>query len=120
MSSRRRETAAVTSGSMLSLGPMHSFALEDVFGFLRSQRVRDVLIQALLDAPLFGVRFRWNATRALAIARHRGGKKVPPRFQRMAADDLLAVVFPDQVACAENLPGATRVVRPWSASSRNW
>ena len=99
------QAAATDDGILLSLGPMHSFALEDVFGFLRSQRVRDVLIQALLDAPLFGVRFRWNATRALAIPRQRGGKKVPPRFQRMAADDLLAVVFPDQVACAENLPG---------------
>jgi ATP-dependent Lhr-like helicase len=99
------QAAATDDGILLSLGPMHSFALSDVFGFLRSARVRDVLIQALLDAPMFGVRFRWNASRALAIPRQRGGKKVPPRFQRMAADDLLAVVFPDQVACAENLAG---------------
>ncbi|MDB4971920.1 MAG: box helicase domain protein [Myxococcaceae bacterium] len=103
------QAAATDDGILLSLGPMHSFALEDVFGFLRSARVRDVLIQALLDAPLFGVRFRWNATRALAISRMRAGKKVPPRFQRMAADDLLAVVFPDQVACAENLAGEREV-----------
>lgn len=99
------QAAATDDGILLSLGPMHSFALSDVFGFLRSARVRDVLTQALLDAPLFGTRFRWNASRALAIPRQRGGKKVPPRFQRMAADDLLAVVFPDQVACAENLAG---------------
>ncbi len=99
------QAAATDDGIVLSLGPMHSFALEEVFGFLRSSRVRDVLVQALLDAPMFGVRFRWNASRALAIVRQRGGKRVPPRFQRMAADDLLAVVFPDQVACAENLTG---------------
>ncbi|HEX5656661.1 MAG TPA: DEAD/DEAH box helicase, partial [Polyangiales bacterium] len=99
------QAAATDDGIVLSLGPMHSFALEEVFGFLRSSRVRDVLVQALLDAPVFGVRFRWNASRALAIVRQRGGKRVPPRFQRMAADDLLAVVFPDQVACAENLTG---------------
>jgi ATP-dependent Lhr-like helicase len=99
------QAAATDDGIVLSLGPMHSFALEEVFGFLRSSRVRDVLVQALLDAPMFAVRFRWNASRALAIARQRGGKRVPPRFQRMAADDLLAVVFPDQVACAENLSG---------------
>jgi ATP-dependent Lhr-like helicase len=67
------------------------------------------LIQAVLPAPLFGVRFRWNASRALAVARFRGGKKVPPRFQRMNADDLLAVTFPDQVACAENLAGEREV-----------
>jgi ATP-dependent helicase Lhr and Lhr-like helicase len=99
------QAAATDDGILLSLGPMHSFALADVFGFLRSARVRDVLTQALLDAPVFAVRFRWNASRALAIPRQRGGKKVAPRFQRMAADDLLAVVFPDQVACAENLAG---------------
>lgn len=103
------QAAASDDAILLSLGPMHSFALEEVFGFLRSQRVRDVLTQALLDAPVFGVRFRWNASRALAIARQRGSKKVAPRFQRMAADDLLAVVFPDQVACAENLTGEREI-----------
>ncbi|HEY6878767.1 MAG TPA: helicase-related protein, partial [Polyangiales bacterium] len=99
------QAAATDDGIVLSLGPMHSFALEEVFGFLRSTRVRDVLIQALLDAPMFAVRFRWNASRSLAIPRQRGSERVPPRFQRMAADDLLAVVFPDQVACLENLSG---------------
>jgi ATP-dependent Lhr-like helicase len=103
------QAAASDDAIVLSLGPMHSFALEDVFRFLRADGVRDVLIQAVLPAPLFGVRFRWNASRALAIVRFRGGKKVPPRFQRMAADDLLAVTFPDQVACAENLEGEREV-----------
>jgi ATP-dependent Lhr-like helicase len=67
--------------------------------------VRDVLVQALLDAPMFMTRWRWNATRALAVLRWRGGRKVPPRFQRMDAADLLTLVFPDQVACVENVPG---------------
>jgi len=31
-----------------------------------------------------------------------GGKPVPPHIQRMRADDLLAAVFPQQVACQEN------------------
>ncbi|HEX6239609.1 MAG TPA: hypothetical protein VFZ61_01900, partial [Polyangiales bacterium] len=103
------QAAASDDAIVLSLGPMHSFVLDDIFRFLRADGVRDVLIQALLPAPLFGVRFRWNASRALAILRFRGGKKVPPRFQRMAADDLLAVTFPDQVACAENLEGEREV-----------
>ena len=99
------QAAATEDAIVLSLGPTHSFPLEDVFRFLRAENVRDVLVQALLDAPMFQTRWRWNATRALAIARFRGGKKVPPPFQRMQADDLLALCFPDQVACLENVAG---------------
>src|SRR5258707_13782698 len=58
---------------------------------------------------MFNIRWRWNGTRALAIPRWRSGGKVPPQLQRMAAEDLLALVFPDQVACAENLTGPIRV-----------
>ncbi|MDH4281144.1 MAG: DEAD/DEAH box helicase [Myxococcales bacterium] len=99
------QAAATEDAIVLSLGPTHSFPLEDVFRFLRADSVRDVLIQALLDAPMFQTRWRWNATRALAVARFRGGKKVPPPFQRMQADDLLGLCFPDQVACLENVAG---------------
>jgi len=103
------QAAATEDAIVLSLGPTHSFPLEDVFRFLRAENVRDVLVQALLDAPMFQTRWRWNATRALAILRFRGGKKVPPSFQRMQADDLLAVCFPDQVACLENVAGDREV-----------
>jgi ATP-dependent Lhr-like helicase len=99
------QAAANEDAIVLSLGPTHSFAVEDVWSYLKSTTARDVLIQALLVAPVFGTRFRWNAQRALAVLRFRGGRKVPPRFQRMDADDLLTVCFPDQVACAENLVG---------------
>src|SRR5204862_66520 len=64
-----------------------------------------LLVQAMLDAPMFGSRWRWNATRALAVLRARGGKKVPTPLQRMDAEDLVAAVFPDQLACPENLVG---------------
>ena len=103
------QAAANDDAIVLSLGPMHSFVLDELFRFLRADGVRDLLIQALLPAPMFAVRFRWNASRSLAITRFRGGKKVPPRFQRLAADDLLAVAFPDQVACAENLTGEREI-----------
>lgn len=99
------QAAATEDSIVLSLGPTHSFPLEDVFRFLRAENVRDVLIQALLDAPMFQTRWRWNATRALGVLRFRGGKKVPPQFQRMQAEDLLGVCFPDQVACLENVAG---------------
>ena len=67
------------------------------------------LTQALLTAPMFGARWRWNATRALAILRMRAGKKVAPQIQRMRADDLLAACFPDAAACGENLSGPIRI-----------
>jgi ATP-dependent Lhr-like helicase len=84
---------------------VHSFPLDEVYRYLQSATVKNVLIQALLDAPMFEVRWRWNATRSLAIQRNRGGKRVPPEFQRMDAEDLIAHVFPDQIACQENLNG---------------
>ncbi|MFZ0749375.1 MAG: helicase-related protein, partial [Pyrinomonadaceae bacterium] len=103
------QAAATEDSIVLSLGPTHSFPLETIFKFLNSKGVCDVLTQALLDAPMFNIRWRWNATRALAIPRWRSGGKVAPQLQRMAAEDLLAFVFPDQLACAENLTGPIEV-----------
>ncbi len=99
------QAAADENAIVLSLGPTHSFPLDDVFRYLNSATVREVLVQALLDAPLFAVRWRWTAARALAVLRFRGGRKVAPQIQRMEADDLAAVVFPDQLACLENIAG---------------
>jgi ATP-dependent Lhr-like helicase len=103
------QAAATEDSIVLSLGPTHSFPLETIFNYLHSKTVCDVLTQALLDAPMFTIRWRWNATRALAIPRWRSGSKVAPQLQRMAAEDLLALVFPDQVACAENLTGPIEI-----------
>ncbi len=103
------QAAATEDAVLLSLGPTHSFPLEEVLTYLRSTTVREVLTQVLLDAPMFPVRWRWNASRALAILRFRNGRKVPPRLQRMQAEDLVAVVFPDQLACLENIPGEREI-----------
>jgi ATP-dependent helicase Lhr and Lhr-like helicase len=103
------QAAATDNGIVISLSEQHAFPLETVFEFLRAHSVEDVLREALLTAPMFGVRWRWNASRALTIPRFRGGAKVPPPVQRMRAEDLLASVFPDQVACAENLTGPVRI-----------
>src|SRR6266566_4021707 len=99
------QAAATEDAIVLSLGPQHSFPLEDVFQYLKPETAEHVLVQAMLDAPMFGSRWRWNATRALAVLRARGGKKVPTPLQRMDAEDLVAAVFPDQLACPENLVG---------------
>jgi ATP-dependent Lhr-like helicase len=103
------QAAATDNGLVLSLSDQHSFPLELVFDFLKSPTVEHVLTQAMLDSPLFGARWKWNAQRALAVLRFAGGHKVPPFLQRMRADDLLAACFPDQVACAENLTGEIRI-----------
>ena len=103
------QAAATDDAIVLSLGPVHSFALHDVFGYLRADTVRELLVQALLDSPMFAARWRWNVGRALAVPRFSRGRKVPPQLQRMRADDLLTVVFPDQVACFENLSGPREI-----------
>ena len=99
------QAAASEDAIALSLGMEHSFPLEEVFSYLHPKTAKDVLVQALLAAPMFQTRWRWNTTRALAILRQLGGKKVPMPLQRMRADDLLAAVFPDSLACQENIVG---------------
>ena len=103
------QAAATEDAIVLSLSTSHAFPLVEVAGYLHSASARDVLVQALLDAPLFGVRWRWNATTALALPRFQGGRKVAPQLQRMKSEDLLASVFPDQVACLENIVGERQV-----------
>ncbi|MGQ0666582.1 MAG: DEAD/DEAH box helicase [Nitrospiraceae bacterium] len=103
------QAAATDNGLVISLGEKHSFPLESVFGYLHSKSVREVLSQAVLLAPMFTTRWRWNASRSLALLRFSRGKKVPPQIQRMKAEDLLAAVFPDAVACQENLTGERAV-----------
>ncbi len=99
------QAAATDNGLNISLSEQHSFPLADVFHFLHPNSVQHVLEQAAMPSPLFTTRWRWDAGRSLALLRFRGGKKVPPNIQRMRADDLLAAVFPEALACPENLEG---------------
>jgi len=99
------QAAATDDGVVISLGEQHSFPLESVFGMVRATSVADDVIQAVLPSPMFTNRWRWNATRALTLLRHMGGKRVPMAIQRMRSEDLLAAVFPAQLACADNRTG---------------
>ncbi len=103
------QAAATEDNIVLSLTTAHSFELGDVARYLHSNSARGVLIQAMLDAPMFTTRWRWVAGVSLALPRFRSGKKVPPQILRMQAEDLVAAVFPDQIACAENLVGEREV-----------
>jgi ATP-dependent Lhr-like helicase len=103
------QAAASEDAIILSLGPTHSFPLEDAFHFLHSGTVRKVVTQAVLDSPLFPVRWRWAASRALALPRWRAGRRVPAPRLRQDAEDLVAVVFPDQLACLENIVGEREI-----------
>jgi ATP-dependent Lhr-like helicase len=98
------QAAATDDGVVLSLGAQHSFPLETVFAMVRRETLADDLAQAALAAPMFDNRWRWNASRALAVLRFEGGRKVPMPLQRMRAEDLLAAVFPQQLGCADNAP----------------
>jgi ATP-dependent Lhr-like helicase len=99
------QAAATEDSIILSLGATHSFPLEEVYFYLHPNSVRELLTQALLDAPMFEVRWRWNASTALAVLRRWTGKRVPPAIQRIHSEDLIAQVFPDQIACLENIVG---------------
>ncbi|MBV8425111.1 MAG: DEAD/DEAH box helicase, partial [Candidatus Eremiobacteraeota bacterium] len=103
------QAAATDNGIVLSLSDQHAFPLDAVFEFLKTASAEDVLVQALLPAPMFAARWRWNAMRALAVLRFTGGRKVPPQLLRMRSEDLMAAVFPDQAACPENLEGPIRI-----------
>jgi ATP-dependent helicase Lhr and Lhr-like helicase len=103
------QAAATEDHIILSLTQAHSFELAEAARYVHSSSVRQVLVQALCAAPMFQVRWRWGAGISLALPRFRGGKKIPPQIARMNAEDLLACVFPDQVACAENLPGEIEI-----------
>lgn len=98
------QAAANEESIILSLGPQSSFELIEVFDYLSPVTVEKVLRQALLAAPLFQTRWRWNVTRSLWVARYQGGRRVPAPLLRMRAEDRLAEAFPDAVACGENLP----------------
>ena len=103
------QAAALEDSIVISLGATHSFPLEDVARYLHSGTVRDIVTQAMLAVPMFGTHWRWNAGIALAIRRNHNGKRVPAQFQRMDAEDLMALVFPDQLACQDNLVGERQV-----------
>ncbi|MBI3807072.1 MAG: DEAD/DEAH box helicase, partial [Nitrospirae bacterium] len=99
------QAAATDNGIVISLGEKHSFPLDLVFGFLHSHTLREILLPAVLQAPMFVTRWRWNVSRALVLPRFSHGKKVPPQIQRMKAEDLLGAVFPDAMACQDNIVG---------------
>ena len=99
------QAAALEDALILSLSSTHSFPLDTIQGYLKPDTVKEVLIQALLDTPFFVTQWRWNASVALAVKRRRGDKRVLPQFQRNEAEDLVAEIFPEQIACAENIAG---------------
>ena len=108
------QAAATDDGVVISLGEQHSFPLQSVASMVRSDRTERDLIQAVLASPMFGNRWRWNATRFLALLRFQQGRRVPMPIQRMRAEDLLAAVFPAQLACQDNAPGPVEPVdHPW-------
>src|SRR5580698_3221892 len=103
------QAAATDNGLNISLAEQHSFPLSDVFHFLTTETVMELLEQASLAAPVFKTRWRWDASRSLQLLRFQKGKKVAPQVQRIRSDDLLASVFPQAAACFENIEGDIQI-----------
>ena len=103
------QAAATDDAVVLSLGPHHSFALDEVPRYVPSGTVADTLEHAILDSPMFQARWRWNLNRSLLVLRFRGGRRNPPPIQRMESDDLLAAVFPQAAACQDNAVGPIEI-----------
>lgn len=103
------QAAATDNGIVLSLSPQHSFPIEQLFKMLGTHNGEHLLQQAVLAVPMFQVRWRWNVTRALAVLRNQGGKRVPFFLQRFRSDDLLAAAFPETVGCLENHHGDVEI-----------
>jgi ATP-dependent Lhr-like helicase len=76
-----------------------------MFTMLNPRNVQGLLEQAILQVPLFNIRWRWNTTRSLAVLRTLNGKRVPPVLQRFRADDLMSAIFPQQTQCKEHVTG---------------
>lgn len=103
------QAAATDNGIILSLSPQHSFPIDSLFKMLGPHNAKYLLEQAVLAAPMFQVRWRWNVTRSLAVLRRQSGKKVPPHLLRFRSDDLLASAFPETVGCLENHHGDVEI-----------
>ncbi|MGH9187316.1 MAG: DEAD/DEAH box helicase [Acidimicrobiales bacterium] len=103
------QAAATDDAIVLSLGPHHSFPLDEVPRYVSIRGIRDTLEHAILDSPMFQARWRWNLNRALMVLRFRGGRRNPPPIQRMESDDLLAAVFPQAAACQDNITGPIEI-----------
>lgn len=99
------QAAANDDAIVLSLGPQHSFPLDEIARYVTSSTAEEVLEQAVLPTPIFSARWRWNLNRALTVLRFKGGKRNPPQIQRMEADDVMAAVFPTLAACQDNAAG---------------
>jgi len=103
------QAVATDNAVLISLGATHSFSIAEVISYLHSSTLDHVLTQAVLDTPQFATRFRWCATTALAILRRNERGRVAAQLQRNQAENLIARIFPDQLACLENLSGPREV-----------
>ena len=103
------QASAIDDAVLLALNSRHSFPLEDIMTTVNSRTARPTLVQAMLDAPMFEVRFRHVATRALAIMRSMRGRRVPAWIQRLRTQELITAIFPRRNACFENRPPAIEI-----------
>ena len=98
------QAAATDEGIVLSLGEKHSFPLGRFCLSERQHSARRVDSGRAAGADVHDT-VAVECVPSLALLRFAGGKRVPPQIQRMRAEDLLAAVFPDAIACQDNFQG---------------
>jgi ATP-dependent Lhr-like helicase len=65
--------------------------LSDLFDAFTAEGAREIVLEEILESPLFAGQFRQNAQRALLMPKGYGGKRTPLWLQRLRAADLLTV-----------------------------
>src|SRR5487761_19880 len=103
------QASAIDDAVLIALNSRHSFPLEETLAMLPAKNALGVLEQAMIAAPMFEVRFRHVASRALTVIRAARGARIPAWIQRLRSQEALAALFPQQQACFENRPPAIAI-----------
>jgi len=77
---------------------------DEVFRYLNSKNVREILVQALLDAPMFPIRCVGTPLAPL-LSRETARPEMPAPLQANGIGESSGGGVPDQLACLENIAG---------------
>jgi ATP-dependent Lhr-like helicase len=106
------QASALEDSIVLSLGPTHSFALDEVRHYLKPPGARAAGAGACSTRRCSARGWRWNATASLAVRRMNGGTQGAAAVPAQRRADLLTVVFPDPAGLRREPGRRARDSRP--------
>ena len=91
------EVQVSDDGIMLRLPQSDDPSPADFIGEMTSDQAKDLILDGMIDSPLFGAVFRQNAYRAMLLPSPGYFRRTPFWLQRLRSKDLLAIAksFPD-------------------------